>query len=264
MTDTKSDAAAQAIWTAWSGHHLIDGLPEACRPGTTGEGYAVQAALARLAGATPVGWKIAATSEAGQKHIGVDGPLAGRLWESKLHQSGTKLPAGHLHMAVVEAEFAFRMGRDLPGGDGDYTVDAVMDAVAALHPAIEIPDSRFRDFTVVGAAQLIADNGCTEYCVLGPEAPEGWRATSILRRIRWSSPSMTKRPRRARARTPSATRASRSPGSPTTRVRHGVPLAAGDVVITGTCIVPAPIAHKKHVRADFGALGAVEVALASF
>ena len=48
------------------------------------------------------------------------------------------------------------------------------------------------------------------------------------------------------------------------RVRHGVPLAAGDVIITGTCIVPAPIAHKKHVHADFGALGSVEVALASF
>ena len=71
----------------------------------------MQAALAGLAGATPVGWKIAATSEAGQKHIGVDGPLAGRLWESKLHEGGTKLPAGHLHMAVVEAEFAFRYRR---------------------------------------------------------------------------------------------------------------------------------------------------------
>ena len=114
MTDTKSDAAAQAIWKAWSGHHLIDGLPEACRPDTAAEGYAMQEALARLAGARPVGWKIAATSAAGQKHIGVDGPLAGRLWESKLHQSGTKLPAGHLHMAVVEAEFAFRLAGTCP------------------------------------------------------------------------------------------------------------------------------------------------------
>ena len=179
MDTERSEAAARAIWQAWSGHHLIDGVPEACRPGTAAEGYAVQAALARLAGARPVGWKIAATSAAGQKHIGVGGPLAGRLWESKLHRSGVTLPAGHLHMAVVEAEFAFRLGRDLPGGNGDYTVDAVMDAVAALHPAIEIPDSRFNDFTVVGAAQLIADNGCTEYCVLGLEAPAAWRDVDL-------------------------------------------------------------------------------------
>ena len=216
MTDTKSDAAAQAIWKAWSGHHLIDGLPEACRPDTAAEGYAMQEALARLAGARPVGWKIAATSAAGQKHIGVDGPLAGRLWESKLHQSGTKLPAGHLHMAVVEAEFAFRLGRDLPGGNGDYSVEAVMDAVAALHPAIEIPDSRFRDFTVVGAAQLIADNGCTEYCVLGPEAPAGWRDIDLAAHPVVVSIDGEEAATGKGANALLATRASRSPGSPTT------------------------------------------------
>ena len=223
----------------------------------------MQAALARLAGAQPVGWKIAATSAAGQKHIGVDGPLAGRLWESKLHESGAMLPAGHLHMAVVEAEFAFRLGEDLPGGEGDYTVDAVMDAVAALHPAIEIPDSRFSDFTVVGAAQLIADNGCTEYCVLGPEAPPGWQARDLpAHPVSVSIDGVE-------AATGTGANALGDPRLALTwlandRVRHGGPLAAGDVVITGTCIVPAPIRHAKHVSADFGALGSVEVALASF
>ncbi len=263
MSDTGSDAAARAIWKAWSGHHLIDGLPDECRPETLAEGYAAQAALARIAGAAPVGWKIAATSTAGQKHIGVDGPLAGRLWESKLHRSGTKLPAGHLHMAVVEAEFAFRLGRDLAGGDGDYAVEAVMDAVDALHPAIEIPDSRFRDFTVVGAAQLIADNGCTEYCVLGEPAPDGWRDVDLA-----AHPVVVSIDG-AEAATGKGANALGDPRLALTwlandRVRHGEPLAAGDVVITGTCIVPAPIRHARHVRADFGALGAVEVALASF
>ncbi len=263
MDARRSEAAARAIWTAWSGHRLIDGLPEACRPETSAEGYEIQAALAGLAGAEPVGWKIAATSAAGQKHIGVDGPLAGRLWRSKLHESGTMLPAGHLHMAVVEAEFAFRLGRDLPGAGGDYSVDAVMDAVAALHPAIEIPDSRFRDFTVVGAAQLIADNGCTEYCVLGPEAPAAWRDADL------PAHPVAVAIDGAEAATGTGANALGDPRIALAwlandRVRHGVPLAAGDVVITGTCIVPAPIRHAKHVRADFGALGTVEVALASF
>lgn len=263
MNTQRSEAAARTIWAAWSGHHLIDGLPEDCRPDTVDEGYEIQAALASLASATPAGWKIAATSTAGQKHIGVDGPLAGRLWQSKLHESGTTLPAGHLHMAVVEAEFAFRLGRDLPGGDGDYPVDAVMDAVAALHPAIEIPDSRFRDFTVVGAAQLIADNGCTEYCVLGPEAPPAWREVDL------PAHPVVVTIDGVEAATGTGANALGDPRLALTwlandRVRHGVPLAAGDVVITGTCIVPAPIKHAKHVLADFGALGSVEVALASF
>ena len=34
-------------------------------------------------------------------------------------------------------------------------------AVATLHPAIEVPDSRYDDFTRVGAPQLIADNADT-------------------------------------------------------------------------------------------------------
>ena len=257
----RNDAAARAIWEAWRGHTLIDGVPEACRPRTVAEGYAAQQALARLAGARPVGWKIAATGTAGQKHIGVDGPLAGRLWESKLHRSGATLAAGHLHMAVAEAEFAFRLGDDLPGGDGDYTVEAVMAAVAALHPAIEIPDSRFRDFTVVGAAQLVADNGCTEYCVLGPEAPPGWRAQDLAAHPVVLSIDGAEAARGAGANALGDPRLALT-WLANDRVRHGEPLAAGDVVITGTCIVPAPIEPGQRLRADYGALGAVEAVLA--
>ena len=116
-----------------------------------------------------------------------------------------------------------------------------MDAVAALHPAIEIPDSRFRDFTVVGAAQLIADNGCTEYCVLGPEAPAGWRdidlaAHPVVVSIDGEE-AATGKGRRMRCGDP---RIALTWLGPTTvsAPRH-VPLAAGDVIITGTCIVPA-------------------------
>ena len=57
------------------------------------------------------GWKIAATSLAGQKHINVDGPLAGRLLAGRELQPGTPVPlAGNL-MRVAEAEFAFTMAR---------------------------------------------------------------------------------------------------------------------------------------------------------
>ncbi len=51
--------------------------------------------------------------------------------------------------------------------------------MASLHPAIEVPDSRFEDFTVVGAPQLIADNACAHQFVLGPEAPAMWRSIDL-------------------------------------------------------------------------------------
>ena len=37
----------------------------------------------------------------------------------------------------------------------------------------------------------------------------------------------------------------------------GVTLGAGEVVTTGTCIVPLPIAPGDRIRVDFGALGGV-------
>ena len=56
----------------------------------------------------------ATTSEAGQRHIGVDGPLAGRLLAERVYPDGAELPFGANAMRVVEEEFAFRMGRTKP------------------------------------------------------------------------------------------------------------------------------------------------------
>jgi 2-keto-4-pentenoate hydratase len=79
------------------------------------------------------------------------------------------VPWGANRMAVAEVEFAFRMGRDLPPSAARPTAcDEVLAAVATLHPAIEIPDSRYEDFVTAGAPQLIADNACAAYFVCGP------------------------------------------------------------------------------------------------
>ena len=109
--------------------------------------------------------------------------MAGRLLHervtdlSRRSPGGAKaeLPFGVNHMKVAEAEFAFRMGRDLAPRTQPYSVEEALDAVATLHPAIEVPDSRFDDFTIVGAPQLIADNACAHLFILGPPAPDAAR-----------------------------------------------------------------------------------------
>ena len=86
------------------------------------EGYAVQARSSTFSGKL-FGWKIAATSEAGQKHINVAGPLAGRIMsETVIADGGTASMEGNA-MRVGEPEFAFRMGRDLPPRPAPYTVE---------------------------------------------------------------------------------------------------------------------------------------------
>jgi 2-keto-4-pentenoate hydratase len=259
MDERAAGRAAETIWAAWQERRLLEALPEDCRPRTLAEGYAAQAALGALAGPT-IGWKIAATSAAGQRHIGVDGPLAGRLYERFAHGSGAVLPAAHLHMRVAEAEFCFRLGRDLPPRGRDYGRAEVMDAVAALHLAIEVPDSRFRDFAAAGAPQLLADDSCAAFFVLGPEAAS-WRGRDL------AAHAVAARRNGALAATGSGANVLGDPWIALSWIandlaRRGPGLKAGEVVTTGTCVTPVPIAPGDAVVADFGALGTVEARFA--
>ncbi len=246
-------AASDLLWRHWRAGTVLDALPEAFRPKTRAEGYAAQALLEARSARPLFGWKIAATSAAGQAHINVDGPLAGRLLAEMVAEDGGALPFGANRMRVAEAEFAFRMGRDLPPRAAPYRVDEVMGAVASLHPAIEVPDSRFADFTRAGAAQLIADNACAHQFVLGPPAEADWRGMDLAAHpVRGSVDGAAAEGRGANAlgdpRLALAWLANELSGL-------GLTLAAGQVVTTGTCVVPMPVAPGVEVAADLGILG---------
>jgi len=175
MIDAQLLQAAEALWQHIQTDTFFESLPESCRPQTVNDGYVIQQKLFEISGDQLVGWKIAATGQAGQKHISVTHPLAGRLLRSRCFDSGVTLPFGNNNMAVAEAEFAFTMGQDLLPRPQEYTVDEVMNAVQTVHPAIELPDSRFQDFTVAGGPSLIADFACARYFVLGDALNNGWR-----------------------------------------------------------------------------------------
>lgn len=42
----------------------------------------------------------------------------------------------------------------------------------------------------------------------------------------------------------------------------GIPLAAGQIVTTGTCVIPMAISPGDEIVGDFGALGTVSVRMA--
>jgi len=252
--------ASTLLWDHWNGGRRLPQVPDAIQPRTRAEGYAVQATLERRSASPLFGWKIAATSVAGQKHINVDGPLAGRLLRERAFESGAAVPFGANHMRVAEAEFAFCMRRDLTPQWGLFSVAEVVDAAESLHPAIEIPDSRYDDFTGVGAAQLIADNACAHYFVLGEAAPETWRAIDL------SAHAVKGEVVGKLARDGVGANVLGDPRIALAWLANelsslGVILRAGQVVTTGTCLVPLEIGPGDHVRMDFGALGRVECRL---
>jgi 2-keto-4-pentenoate hydratase len=260
MTPANVRRGADTLWQHWQDGTRLVRLPDECRPATRAEGYAIQACLDARSAVPLFGWKIAATSTAGQAHIAVEGPLAGRLLGERAFSSGHTVPFGANHMRVAEAEFAFRMSHDLRPRPEPYSTEEVLRAVASLHPAIEIPDSRFDDFTVVGVAQLIADNACGHDFVLGAAAPADWRALDLAaHRVRGAVVGRLERdglganvlgdPRVALTWLANELR------------RQDVALRAGQVVTTGTCLVPLDIQPSDHVVMDFGVLGRVEARL---
>ena len=259
MNAVQQQRASDLLWDAWLAGRCVPALPDDFRPDTRAQGYAIQQRIERRSESPLVGWKIAATSKAGQAHINVDGPLAGRLLRERVRASGDTAPFGrHAQMRVAEAEFAFRMARALPPQSRPYAVDEVLGAVATLHPAIELPDSRFDDFTIVGAPQLIADNACAHYFVLGEASPETWRALDLVEH-RVNGVVTGKLQREGKG--------ANVLGDPRVALTWlanelsglGITLDAGQVVTTGTCLVPLEIDAGDHVRMDFGTLGTVEV-----
>jgi 2-keto-4-pentenoate hydratase len=250
-------AASRTLQNHWRDGTKLGDLDATHRPRDRAEGYAIQAALEDSSAAALYGWKIAATSTAGQKHINVDGPMAGRiLAETLIADGGTASMAGN-EMRVAEPEFAFRMANDLPPRPSPYTVQEVLDAVASLHPAIEIPDSRFSDFVSAGAAQIIADNACAHLFVLGAPTTSNWRALDLVAErpvIRLRGESFIGHGKNVL-------------GDPLLALtwlanelrQLGVTLRAGQIVTTGTCHPPLPIQSGDVMEADFGVIGKVSV-----
>lgn len=260
--------ASEAAALLW--HHRQSGLPlpalpEALRPADVDEGHAIQAAWPAASGLATVGWKIAATSAAGQAHIQVGGPLPGRILAAFVKPEGAAVSLAGNRMRVVEPEFAFRLGADLPPRAAPYTLADVLAAVGSLHPAFEVPNSRFADFARAGEAQLLADDACCGDFVFGPAAPAGWQRLDLAaHRVQARVTDAAGLQRLARQGEGAA-----ALGDPRVALlwlanelsARGIALHAGQTVSTGTCMVPLEVQSGDEVHADFGELGRIHIRL---
>jgi 2-keto-4-pentenoate hydratase len=259
MTERDIQSAATTLWQSWQQSRRIPNLPDQCRPADRAQGYAIQARLAHLSGQNVAGWKIAATSRAGQAHIRVDGPLAGRLLNERILKSGAAVSLDGNLMRVAEAEFAFRLGRDLKSRAEPFGMDEVLNAVESLHCAIEVPDSRYEDYTVVGAPQLIADDACACWFLLGPPVEADWREFDLSRH------EVDGFKNGDIASSGTGANVLGDPRVALTWIVNELSqfsdgLLAGHVITTGTCIMPIPVERGDQVRMDFGVFGSIEAA----
>ncbi|MBM3549125.1 MAG: hydratase [Alphaproteobacteria bacterium] len=262
LTTQQVEAASELLWTHWQEGRRLAALPAQLSPATRTEGYAIQAELEKRSQAPLFGWKIAATSVAGQKHINVDGPLGGRILAERVRDAAMPLPFGGNAMRVAEAEFAFRFARDLAPRAKPYAVSEVLDAVESLHPAVEVPDSRFEDFVAVGAAQLIADNACAHDFVLGPATTAPWRTMDLVEHpVKGIVTGKLERDGKG-------ANVLGDPRVALTWIANelsglGIPLKQGQIVTTGTCVIPLPIVPGDEVVCEFGPIGRIAIRFAA-
>ena len=131
-------------------HILLDTLAPNDQPRSLEEGYAIQQVVTAEWPDRIAGWKVGATSKEVQTLFEVTEPIYGPVFQSQVFQSPATLSARHFQHRLLESEFVFRFGKDMPSRPRPYTRSEIIDAVDALVPGIEIINPRFRSLTDPG------------------------------------------------------------------------------------------------------------------
>jgi 2-keto-4-pentenoate hydratase len=262
LSPAEIDAAADYLLRMRSSGDKIADLPGAFRPGSLDEAYAIQQRLMTKMPTTSIGWFVALTSPEMQSVHRAAGPIYGRILRPNLHRSpGAVLLRDSKRSVTVEAEYAFRMARDLMPGL-TYTEAAVNAAIRSVVPMLEFVDSMFEDMTAVDVASLVADNGADGQIVLGQEV------------LGLSSAELLTDPARVFVNgvCVAGGHPSNVMGGPlkvltwfvNERTKSGQVVREGEIIGTGNCLQRYCFGRAGDaVYADFGRLGSVSAAPAA-
>jgi 2-keto-4-pentenoate hydratase len=239
------ESAARLLLEARRKSTPLEALPEACRPKDEADAYAIQDAVARQLGHVH-GWKVGAPTPDAAASFG---PIF------TIVKAPAQFPSASHRLFGIEAEIAFRFGRDLPGG---APRELVLASVAGVHLAMEIVESRFKDFRAAGPLSVLADNISNGALVLGPELRQ------------WQGIDLAQPPSRVVIDGVEAGRCTtgNTGGDPirllVALVNHaaarGKPITAGQVVTTGATTGMHFARPGSVALADFGDWGQVETA----
>lgn len=204
---------------------------------------------ARMAqGKKIAGRKIGLTSQAMQEQLGVASPDFGFFTEDLVFHDGDSIPANRFIDPRVEPELGFILDREL-GSEED--LDSVAGAIRSCHTAIEIIDSRVQNWDIT-LVDTIADNASCGAVVLGP-------AIEV---------TADKLPEVSAAMTVNGEHAAAGAGSDVlghplqplvwlakTLAARGVPLRAGELILTGSFCAATPMGIGDEVTVDYGEHG---------
>lgn len=264
LDDRELDAIVEALVEARASRRPFALPPDFARRCTPAQASRIamlhtQRVLA-MHGGRVLGHKLGGTNRAALDRLGLERPFVGPVFSAFTHPSPAALPRDGFLLCVLETEVAVRLGRPLDGRAAAPSRQAVIDAIDALFPVIEIADSRLAGFPAVPPVAITADLGFGAALVTGAECLD-WRRHDLA--------ALTV------ALGVNGTVVQRGSGSavlghPLDAIVEYVADAAGrgevvpaaEVISTGTWTQPHMAGKGDHVVADFGPLGKVELTLA--
>lgn len=205
-------------------------------------------------GARIIGKKIGLTSKAMQEMVGVNEPDYGHLLDTMSHVDGEIIDISQFIEPKVEVEVAFVLAKDLKGPG--ISITNVIDATDYIVPAIEIIDSRIKDWKIK-FEDTVADNGSSAKVILGG-IPTNIDQVD-LRHI-----GMVLDVNGTQISTGAGAAVLGNPLKAVVWLANklgefGIPLKAGEVILSGAITAAVPIRSGDIFNAHFAHIGSVSV-----
>jgi len=198
-------------------------------------------------------WKLGATTRAGREVLRLDSPFFGPLPEWRVFADGATLTGAAAGLRGVECEYGFKLARDARPDDAALSDADFLTLFASVHPAIEIPGSRFLSLGAYGGLGLVADFGAAGALVVGPGAPLGDPAALTRGPVRLSIDGREAAVGSAESLDGGALPPVR--GFLAAAFARGYAPRAGQVIVTGSCTGYVIAPPGAEVVAFFDALG---------
>jgi len=247
--------AAEELLSAYGTRIPVEPLTGKYQDLTPGDAYQIQLLQIEqrvAAGATVKGHKVGLTSAAMQRQMGVSQPDYGHLLDDMFWLEHQAIPASRFLQPRFEPEIALVLERPLRGPG--VTVGEAVAAVGFVLPALELIDSRIRDWKI-SLVDTIADNASSGGVVLGSTPVP---LTEIDTRL--AGCNLRRNGKLAGTGAGGAVL-----GSPVSSLVwlantvgvHGITLEAGHVVLPGSITAAIPVSAGDTVTATFAGLGSV-------
>ncbi|MEK9661991.1 MAG: hypothetical protein VW644_09685 [Alphaproteobacteria bacterium] len=251
------EKAADLLAAGRKADGMLSALPDDCVPQDAADAVAIQDGVNARLGHRPAGYKVGFTSPQALEMGGPRGPRPGLLYEHLPAAPPAPLPRASIKLGLIEAEVSYRMGKDLPPREADYTAEEVLDAVDSAIAGIEVADSCLADPLTQPMACLIADNGAAAGFVAGPDIPD-WRD----RDLKTLEVELLFDGKKVGEGLPREARCDETWALVWT-VNHlsarGIAVRAGDYITTGAAATPKPLGGAREVIARFQGIGDVKV-----